>query len=219
MIIDCISDLHGHMPVLEGGDVLIIAGDIASDNSSISWGRFFYWLKKQKYDYKILIAGNHDSFLLANCIYSFNEPYNSKDDFIYLCDDGIEIEGLKFWGSPWTKAFFKMNSKCKAFTVENDLDLAKKWELIPEDVDVLITHSPPFGILDSVSNYRTGKVDKLGSLSLKNMTDKMKNRIHVFGHVHEHGGKILDLGECKYVNASLMDEDYNSIDRIVRIEL
>lgn len=63
MIIDCISDLHGSLPKLEGGDLLIIAGDLTSNDSDKSWNAFDEWIHKQNYREKILIAGNHDNFL------------------------------------------------------------------------------------------------------------------------------------------------------------
>src|SRR6185436_18921144 len=110
MEIDCISDLHGHYPKLEGGDLLIVAGDLTATDTEYQHDDFFVWLNSQPYKKKIFIAGNHDNYLQKN-----NEKFIKtlqKSDLEYLYDSGTEFEGLKVWGSPWTNWFPQVNPKC-----------------------------------------------------------------------------------------------------------
>ena len=147
MIIDCISDLHGHYPHLEGGDLLIVAGDLTAKDTQAEYLHFFRWIAKLNYRKKILIAGNHDNWIEQN-----DFPLQSIADFNYLCDSGTEFEGLKIWGSPWSLWFKGINPRCKAFT-GSEKDLEKKFKLIPDNIDILVTHSPPKGIFDKISYY------------------------------------------------------------------
>lgn len=217
MIIDCISDLHGHYPKLEGGDLLIVAGDLTTSDQYLQYEDFFEWLEQQNYKNKILIAGNHDNHLEMVI-----DEQICDDEVAYLCDSGTEFEGLKIWGSPWTTRFAGMNPKCMAFTVDTDDDLASKFSLIPEDVDILITHSPAFGILDGIE-MEDGTEYHAGSISLRNMvlsSDRLpKLKLHVFGHIHEHGGKTFETTLTKFVNASHVNEHYKPVNKPVRIEL
>lgn len=221
MHITAISDLHGHYPKLEGGDLLIVAGDLTAHDRYHEYIYFTAWLKDQKYKKKIVICGNHDTAIeyhdIANGIFY---------EFEYLCDSGTEFEELKIWGSPWTRTFDGMNPKCKAFTVDTDEELKKKWDLIPEDTDILITHMPPYGIFDRVRSYvicdESYFDDHVGSQSLANMvlSNKFPNlKLHVFGHIHEWGGRTHDTVICKFVNASIMNEVYDPVNQPVRIEL
>ena len=221
MIIDCVSDLHGHYPKMEGGDLLVIAGDCTSDDKVKSWRLFFKWLEAQPYLKKVIVAGNHD-----NCCTNwatagsfseddFEEMYpGEKSSMDYLCDSGTEFEGLKIWGSPWTKTFSGINPHCTAFTVDTEEELSKKWELIPADVDILITHSPSFGNLDILSNGKSA-----GCMSLWLTTLSIKPKLHVFGHVHESYGTVDHPCGIKIVNASHVNENYESINPPIRIVL
>lgn len=211
MIIDCVSDLHGHYPELEGGDLLIVAGDLTAADSLPEYYNFNGWLNAQRYKKKILIAGNHDKRLQELDI-------KPCDDFAscasYLCDSGTEFEGIKIWGSPWTKSFIGMNPHCKAFTLDTEEQLAEKWALIPDDTDILITHGPAFGILDE-NAYDQG----CGSESLKEALVRIKPTLHVFGHIHEQGGLSCMCREMICVNASIMDQYYYPSNKPVRIEI
>jgi Icc-related predicted phosphoesterase len=229
MIIDCISDLHGYYPQLEGGDLLIVAGDLTARDEGDEYNKFCDWLIDQNYKKKIFIGGNHDN-LLVDYIPKFHhcpvrnnlETNKPKELFEYLCDNGTEFENLKIWGSPWTKTFPGMNPRCKAFTVDTEEELAEKFALIPDDVDILVTHSPPLGIFDQIENkpYRDKNV---GSRSLRNIvlsaSRYSKLKLHIFGHIHEHGGKILDLSEIKFINASHVNERYEPVNKPVRVVL
>ena|SRR5437868_5889889 len=241
MIIDCISDLHGHFPELPGGDLLIVAGDLTARDTPIEYQTFKAWLLGQNYKKKIVIAGNHDGYIeKATC-----ESLWVMPGLEYLCDSGteyefeIEIEEdhkfrgtisykvkkiLKIWGSPWTKTFPGINPKCCAFTIPFGCDdedhISDQWNLIPEDTDILITHCPPFGIFDSVQDFYSGNCIETGSVSLRNKVMSLPNlKLHVFGHIHEHGGKVLDTTICKFVNASHVNENYKPVNGFVRIEL
>lgn len=212
MIIDCIADLHGHFPKLEGGDLLIVAGDLTARDKDVEYFEVFSWISKQKYRKKIVIAGNHDNRI-------FNHV-NFPNHFEYLCDSGTEFEGLKIWGTPWTKTFEGMNPKCKAFTCDTEEELAEKWQMIPDDIDILITHSPPYGIYDSVRRFPNDIPENTGS---KYLSDKFRGstilKLHIFGHIHQHGGKSGDFGMTKFINCSHVNERYQPVNKPVRIVL
>ncbi len=228
MIIDCISDLHGAFPKLEGGDLLIIAGDCTSNDTLSAWDDFLWWFDDQDYRKKVMVAGNHDNFCTkwkSNRIPEEDPethiwPRNRKT-IEYLCDSGTEFEGLKIWGSPWTSWFHGINPKCKAFTLHGEEKLQKKWALIPDGIDILVTHSPPLGWLDE---NRDGIA--CGSLSLSQELYRIRPKLHVFGHIHESYGmyrpKLEFCGLEGYpisVNASVMDRDYEPINAPIRVIL
>ncbi len=220
MIIDCISDLHGYHPDLKGGDLLIIAGDLTSRDTMEDYVDFMKWLDPIASHYKkvVLIAGNHDNLIQKHgkeILPSFCE---------YLCDSGTEFEGLKIWGSPWTKTFKGMNPHCKAFTVDTEDELMDKFDLIPHDTRILITHSPPFGILDGIPIY-DGSLFHAGSKALYGWLKYVERPfLHVFGHIHEgHGTReLFPSHEDKImisVNASYVNAKYQPFNKPIRVTL
>ncbi len=228
MDITCVSDLHGFYPKLEGGDLLIIAGDLTARGTQeefydpdSGWegdATFIGWLDMQNYEKIIIIAGNHDNFLKEK----IEMPLSNIE---YLCDSGTEFQGLKIWGSPWTLSFKGMNPKCKAFTCETEEDLAEKWKLIPDDIDILITHGPPYGILDKairhdcfcMSDPPKQMYEHVGSKSLGNSIEKIMPEMVLFGHIHEQGGKYVQKKGILYINGSVVDEGYRNVNRARRI--
>lgn len=250
-IVDCISDLHGHYPHLEGGDLLIVAGDLTRNDEIEQYLEFFRWFQQQKYTKKVLIAGNHDNKLVGPWPGGAKGPFREDKtfyDFDYLCDSGTHFihtwsderniltkKCFKIWGSPWTKTFEGMNPKCKAFTLDTEEELAEKWALIPKDTDILITHSPPYDILDEVDSQEHCTSYHVGSKSLLQRVCEIKPRLHVFGHVHEGYGefkirnwkelRIEDAGitqhikDSNFVNASYVNEHYEPVNKPIRVIL
>lgn len=209
MIIDCISDIHGYFPKLEGGDLLLIAGDLTARDELHQFEEFKQWLKRQNYTKKVFIAGNHDNFL-----FSLENPREYFEEAVYLCDSATEFAGLKIWGSPWTKNFFGQNPLCKAFGLDFDTQMLEKFDQIPEDTDILITHSPPQGILDNTGGAR------VGCPYLKTKILKMTNlKLHLFGHIHEGYGIQDGNSGMKFINASFVNEYYQPIHAPIRMHL
>jgi len=225
VIIDCIADLHGYYPTLEGGDLLLVAGDLTARDSENEYLLFGEWILKQNYRCKIITCGNHDSLIEKKHKYShvcddLRLPQMFINPFMlsgaeYLCDSGTEFNGLKIWGSPWTLTFEGINPKCKAFTVETEQELADKWASIPDDIDILITHSPPFDILDEL--IEEGK--HAGSTALGHVLMRVRPKLHVFGHIHEAYGQTEYFSGCISVNASHVNEDYQPVNPPIRVIL
>ena len=224
--IDCISDLHGEYPELEGGDLLLVAGDLTGSDKLVQWHDFYQWLQRQDYRKKVYIAGNHDKQLQDDEDFPEYELINGIAD--YLCDSGCEFEGLKIYGTPWTKSFKGMNPHCMAFTVESEGELKEKWKQIPDDVDILITHCAPNGILDKKTPLYSDPYTKwipkhLGSESLYQRLSGLRNlKLHVFGHIHEGYGLAQGAKghwEKLFVNASHMNRFYEPENKPVRIFL
>jgi Icc-related predicted phosphoesterase len=223
MIIDCIADLHGYYPKLEGGDLLIVAGDLTARHTEREFYDFANWMRNQNYEDMIVIAGNHDTWLLEADSWDIKNWINTGE-FEFLHDDGTELEnGMKIWGSPWTLKFSGMNPKCMAFTCDNEKQLSAKWELIPDDIDILVTHGPPYSILDGIPNAYDGTFYHAGSKSLALRIGKMKKspKLWCWGHIHEaHGQDMTARGNhCKMVNASYVNEHYKPVNKPIRIEL
>lgn len=196
-----ISDTHNrHRRVnLPGGDILIHSGDISSQGYTQEVEDFLKWFEAQPYDHKIFIAGNHDL--------SFE---NSPEDIFltykefkvtYLEDSFTTVNGIKIYGTPWQPEFYNW-----AFNLpRNGIQLEYRWNLIPEDTDILITHCPPFGIQDKV----TGSTVPLGcELLWKHVTQRVFPTIHTFGHIHT-GRGITETEHTTFVNASILNEKYD----------
>jgi hypothetical protein len=127
----------------------------------------------------------------------------------YLQDSGIEIDGLKFWGSPWQPWFCDW-----AFNLPRmGPDLREVWNKIPLGTDVLITHGPPHGVLDQVHGG-----DHLGCEELKNRLVSVKPQVHIFGHIHDSYG-VAQSKTTTYVNPSSCDEQYRMRNQPIVLEL
>lgn len=220
MIVDCVSDLHGFEPKLPGGDLLILAGDHTTNDSVKDWVKFFAWLKRQAYQKIAFIGGNHDNYLAQSVSDAF--AYDVLDLYtdercVYLCDSGCEFEGYKIWGSPWQLKFRGQNHEAMAFSVDMEVQLQEYFDMIPDDTDILITHTPPYGILDTTEvGYKKHRV---GSTSLLKRVKEVKPKVHIFGHIHGCGGKRHETDDTVFVNAAVMNDNYIPVNKYQRLEL
>jgi Icc-related predicted phosphoesterase len=178
-----ISDTHGYHSLLnipENIDIIIHSGDFSNfydvyKNEPESLN-FLHWYGNLPIKYKILIAGNHDAY-----------PFHMKTEFkkwcnhyniIYLENEGIEIEGIKFWGSPNTPNFGNW------YFMKDRGKMDKHWSHVPEDIDVFICHGPCKGILD-LSYNRNGELEYCGDKALKNhILNRIKPKLFLSGHIH-----------------------------------
>lgn len=212
MLVTAISDLHGDRPKLKGGDLLIIAGDLTARDRLSEYQEFCHWLHNQPYNKKIVIAGNHDMRIQK-------EPFQFDTMLTgatYLCDSGTEYQGLKIWGTPWTQWFQGVNPDCTAFMLRTEFELKDKFDMIPEDTDILISHSPCFERLDKTLYH-----ERTGSKALRDRVDflrgkKLKHHFH--GHIHEAYGEHEE-GGLKTYNVARMDRNYIPRNKIVNIEI
>jgi len=203
-----ISDTHGQhknliLPKLDVTDsestMLIHTGDISKLGKEDEIIDFLKWFEVQDYTYKIFIAGNHDflfetnptlaeSFVPTNCI--------------YLNNSSVEIEGIKIWGSPITPRFYDW-----AFNCDRGEKIRKYWEQISTDTDILLTHGPAYGILDqTIQGLQVGCEEVIG------FVEKIKPKIHAFGHIHEAYGKVNNL-DTTFINASVLDIRYRLVNQ------
>lgn len=202
----CMSDLHNidMFYKVPDGDVLIVAGDICGVGNEAELKEFDDFLTLQPHPLKIVVAGNHDwPFALSTP----DEAKKLLKNAIYLEDSGIEVFGLTFWGSPWQPWFFDW-----AFNLPRGEKLADVWSKIPSDTDILITHSPPYGILDVADGYH------VGCEQLSQALEYIKPKLHVFGHIHQGYGSLERDGTI-YVNASLRDESYRLVNPPIVVDL
>ncbi len=182
-----LSDTHGchhRLRDLPEADVVVHSGDFCMIGSEQEAIDFLNWFCDLPYKHKIFICGNHD-----DCLYGAN--INGLDDNVhYLCNSGIEIEGLKFYGVPMFM--------CDCVTDRQNLNYDK----IPIDTDILITHTPAYGILDFDDNIN------YGSEVLLQAVTNVNPRIHLFGHIHKQHG-ITTIETTIFSNGAIMNEDYS----------
>jgi Icc-related predicted phosphoesterase len=184
---------HAHLTVPEG-DVLIHAGDITDWGAPKDLVSFNNWLGTLPHKHKLVIAGNHDLCLERDMVASEAILTNCT----YLKDSELVIDGIKFYGSPWQPEFFDL-----AFNLPRGAALKAKWDLIPKDADVLITHGPPQGYGDL-----TRQGDRAGCFDLLDTIKALRPRLHVYGHIHE-GVGTYQIGRTTLINASSCDPDYH----------
>lgn len=220
-----ISDTHGmHRKIknIPKGDVLVHAGDFTMRGEVSSITDLSVFFAELNFPQTLCIAGNHDisfhkSFYEAN----WDKFYSRKPDLVgarqhlthctYLEDTSCFIKkgNLEVYGSPWTPAYFDW-----AFMERRGEPIRKLWEKIPLSTDILITHGPPLGRGDfTVCHVRAGCSDLLEVVQ-----DKVKPRLHIFGHIHEGHGVSYD-GTTLFVNASTLDVEYRGCQDCVVVDV
>ena len=209
MKIVALSDTHNQHHVVSNwgwlppADVLIHSGDISLRGTEGEVKEFFEWFfALEHYKHKIFIAGNHDFFFER-----FPEKVKNTvfpENVHYLQDSGIEIDGIHFWGSPIQPWFHNW-----AFNRDRGADIRKHWDLIPANTNVLITHGPPYKILDEVMYAsRHNPEMNVGCQDLTNKIAQLTDlKAVIFGHIHEGYGAVEQNG-VKYFNASFIDIKY-----------
>lgn len=220
-----ISDTHGgHDQVtVPDCDVLVHTGDYCKYGRMGEVKSFAKWLKKLPHKNKLVIAGNHDKPVEERTA----EARQIFEDagVTLLLNEEIIIDGIKFWGSPITPTFLNWH-----FMKDRGAPIWKIWEQIPHDVDVLLTHGPPYGHLDLCPAYPprqplpkvAGCLDLL--LKVKEIYEKSGGqhpKVHIFGHIHCGAGvSQSDLfGGLTFINASTCTEQYKPTNPPITFEL
>ena len=207
--VSLISDTHTKHSLcgndLPGGDLLIHAGDFMNSGYSEREAfEFLEWIDKQRYDKKVFIAGNHDRLFEIDKVKKY-ELLKQFPNLIYLEDELFGLYNLdtdksvKIYGSPWQPEFYNW-----AFNLpRNDKEMKARWDAIPANTDILVTHGPPFGYQDIPG----GVSIRVGCEMLRYRVDEIKPKIHVFGHIHGSYGYYFD-GHTHFFNASILNERY-----------
>ena len=208
-----ISDTHGKHKILTSkaynnilgeGDILVHAGDCTNVGKTHEINEFLDWFSDTPFTHKIFIAGNHDFWFEKN--HDIAQEYKDKG-VKYLFDSMVEIDGVKIYGSPWQPEFYNW-----AFNLPRGEKLAEKWAKIPEALDILVTHSPAFGMVDA-----TIQGISVGCHDLFQRVVKVKPKIHACGHIHwSYGQKTFD--GIEFINASILNEGYFYENKPIAIE-
>lgn len=204
-------NLHDRIEVPEG-DLLVHAGDATMRGRLEEVLAFDAWLETLPHRHKVVVAGNHD-FLFER---RPGEARQALRNAVYLQDSGVEIEGVAIWGSPWQPWFHDW-----AFNLPRGGSLREVWSLIPEGTDLLVTHGPPYGILDEVvpTPHAPAPPDPhVGCEELLAAVRRIRPRVHLFGHIHEAYGMEVHDG-VTFVNASNCNRAYQPVNPPIVLEL
>lgn len=197
-----ISNTHGAHRCLRNlpeADIVVHSGDFCMVGEEREALDFLNWFCDLPYRHKIFICGNHDG-----CLYGAN--IDGLDSNVhYLCNSGIEIDGVKFYGVPMFMEDCITSRQ------------ARNYDNIPEDTDILITHSPAYGILD-LDDSIDGELIHYGSEEVLEQVMKICPRAHLFGHIHRQHG-ITEQSGIIFSNGAIMNEDYSKLNLPNIIEL
>ena len=184
-----LSDTHGchrRLKNMPGAYVIVHSGDFTMTGSEPEALDFLNWFCDLPYAHKIFICGNHD-----DCLYGAN--IDGLDPNVhYLCNSGVEIGGVRFYGIPMFMGDCLTDRQSKNIS------------MIPSDTDVLITHSPAYGILDFDDGIYYGDEQLLSKVT------EIQPRLHLFGHIHAQHGILTEHG-ITFSNGAIMNADYTTL--------
>jgi len=213
MKITAIADMHSRykasMTNLPPADVLVIAGDITKRGKLGDLEGFCVWLNRCKKRFKkvLTVSGNHDWCFMREHEKEIAIKMVEDAGAIHLQDTEIVIDGVKFYGSPWQPKFGSWAFNLMRMSSE----LKEVWGLIPENTDVLITHTPPYQMLDlTYNNEHVG----CESLATRINYELQNLKAHIFGHVHEAYGS-----NGIFHNASICNKAYEAVNAPIVIEI
>jgi len=190
VLISDTHELHRELDVPDG-DILIHCGDTGMMSRSLAAIEDFDdWLGGLPHKVKLLVPGNHE-FVLEN-----PGRRGLITNATVLVNESVTVMGLRIWGSPTTPLVDG------AFGLISDRHRARLYEQIPNDTNIVVTHGPPYGVLDQApgSEYHAGCRQLLAAMQ------RVKPRLHVFGHAHGCFG-MMDTPETLFANVALLGSD------------
>jgi predicted phosphohydrolase len=188
---------------VEDADVVVCAGDVCRGGEREELDVFLTWFERLPHRHKIFVAGNHDG-----CLEQPRERglvMQAHPSIHFLEDSGVVVDGVRFYGSPWTPEYHSW-----FFMKPRGAPLKERWDLIPRGTDVLITHGPPFGILDDAAGYRGSAAMgpmHAGCEALAAVVADRRPRLHLFGHIHGQRG-VVDAEGVRYVNCTTNEAEF-----------
>jgi len=209
-----VSDIHMHDVETPPADLLIVAGDMTyrGKPSELAW--YKSWLARQPQRHKVWIAGNHELGIEDNEQQAWDIA--RETDSTYLNDSACEIDGKKIWGSPITPWFFDW-----AYNRHRGAEIMPHWQMIPEGLDILITHGPPMGYVDILMDGKHVGCDDL----LQVVSEKLKQppKFLICGHLHHGYGRATlqraDGQSIEVLNASSCNEEYQAVNAPLLFEI
>lgn len=204
-----ISDEHEQQDTitLPEGDILIHCGDETYEGKWSAFTKFVDWMANTSFKTKLFVAGNH-SFNFQNSDRQHSINYLKDKGITYLENSGIVVDNISFFGVPYVPNLPRWALPEYDGCYDN----------IPDDTQVLISHSPIYGVLDNNSRH-------FGSTKLKNVIEyRLSNLTHFFcGHIHESYGqttiKNSNDKEVVYVNASICNRYYEPLNKPTIIDI
>lgn len=203
-----LSDTHCQLSKVQlpKGDLLIHSGDLTYSGTIQEIQTELDIIAKLDFEEKIIIAGNHDWLFQKQP--GLARQMCKDRGIIYLEDSSFEFDGLKIYGSPWQPFFCNW-----AFNLFRGDELKKKWDLIPDDTKILVTHSPVYGILDS-----TILGERVGCEELYKRVMEVQPLIHSSGHIHDDYG-TKSYNDTLFINASTCNESYRPVNKPIVVEI
>lgn len=212
MRICCIADLHGYIVDVPDCDLLLLAGDYQTcKDGTNEWNKVYKpWINNiAERGIKVVgVAGNHDWMF-----YNHKDGQIKDTNWTYLQDNCCEFKGYNIWGTPWQPRFYDW-----AFNLDEP-DLKKRWDLIPNNTDILLLHGPPRGYGDLLHPaQRAYPYERTGSPSLTAKITEIQPKLVVCGHIHS-GFGIYQLGSTIIINAAMLNENYRPVNNPVIVEI
>jgi Icc-related predicted phosphoesterase len=181
------ADTHGRhreLKIPADTDILVCAGDVCDMGNEWELQDFFDWFAEQTAKHKLFVAGNHD--LPFDIDPEYAARYIPKG-VAYLESGGIMLDGIRFYilpVQPWMQG----------------IDIPA---YMPQNIEVLVTHGAPMGILDE--GY-------YGCHILRRLADEAQPNIHIFGHCHQEGGKCMTVGKTRFYNVAVIDKERDFVE-------
>ena len=190
-------------------DILIHCGDATNRGNFTEVEAFYKWLVKAPAKYKLFLPGNHDKKskehpLLLEMASTFGilKPHNTL----------LDVMGLRIWGNWTVPTWNYMTGKISP----DKIKMEHIWHKMPNNLDILVTHVPPYNILDE-AHYKNEKfANNLGCPYLKSEISKKQPKYHLFGHVHEKGLHVIkpNNGSTTFMNCAMLNRDHTEFNSL-----
>lgn len=194
------------------GDVLVHAGDLTNTGKYVELLHVVDWMKNLPHEHKLIVCGNHELEVSGDT--QLVKDIFEKDGIRVIHDEVVDIDGVKFYGQPRTPEFFDWGWMYRRGFEANQI-----WSGLPEGIDVVVCHGPPFGYGDVCPDYTnrhkgtSASLVHVGCAEQAQRLSEVKPSFVVCGHVHFSYGPHATPWGTVVVNSSICTERYEPSNR------